>query len=84
MYQVYYTVYYISSLYKFTIQVYYHVSFYLWLIGSVLKHCKVAKYYEQDCLKTFFLISTLPAMIGISEKICSFASKKLVLSKNYQ
>ena len=27
----------------------YHVSFYLWLIGSVLKHCKVPKYYEQDC-----------------------------------
>ena len=26
----------------------YHVSFYLWLIGSVLKHCKVPKYYEQD------------------------------------
>ena len=27
----------------------YYVSFYLWLIGSVLKHCKVPKYYEQDC-----------------------------------
>ena len=27
----------------------YHVSFYLWLIGSVLKHCKVPKFYEQDC-----------------------------------
>ena len=27
----------------------YHVSFYLWLIGSLLKHCKVPKYYEQDC-----------------------------------
>ena len=27
----------------------YHVSFYLWLIGSVLKHCKVPKYYDQDC-----------------------------------
>ena len=26
----------------------YHVSFYLWLIGSVLKYCKVLKYYEQD------------------------------------
>ena len=26
----------------------YHVSFYLWLIGSVLKHWKVSKYYEQD------------------------------------
>ena len=27
----------------------YHVSFYLWLIGSSLKHCKVPKYYDQDC-----------------------------------
>ena len=27
----------------------YHVSFYLWLIGSVLKHCKVPKYYDHDC-----------------------------------
>ena len=27
----------------------YHVSFPLWLIGSVLKHCKVPKYYDQDC-----------------------------------
>ena len=26
----------------------YHVSFYLWLIESVLKHCKVPKYYDQD------------------------------------
>ena len=27
----------------------YQVSFYLWLIGSVLKHCKIPKYYFQDC-----------------------------------
>ena len=27
----------------------YHVSFYLWWIGSVLKYCKVPKYYDQDC-----------------------------------
>ena len=27
----------------------YHVSLYLWLIGSVLKHCKVPKDYDQDC-----------------------------------
>ena len=27
----------------------YHVSVYLWLIGSILKHCKVPKYYDQDC-----------------------------------
>ena len=29
----------------------YHLSFYLWLIESGLKHCKVPKYYDQDCLK---------------------------------
>ena len=27
----------------------YHVSLYLWLIGSVLTHCKVLKDYDQDC-----------------------------------
>ena len=27
----------------------YHVSFYFWLIGSVLKHCKVPKYNDRDC-----------------------------------
>ena len=27
----------------------YHVLFYLWLIGSALKHCKVPKYYDPDC-----------------------------------
>ena len=27
----------------------YRVSFYLSLIGSVLKHCTVPKYYEQGC-----------------------------------
>ena len=27
----------------------YQVSFYLWLIGSVLKYCKVPKYNGQDC-----------------------------------
>ena len=31
----------------------YHVSFYLWLIGSLLKHCKVPKYYNQDCSLMF-------------------------------
>ena len=30
----------------------YHVPFYLWLIGSVLRHCKVPKYYDQDCSST--------------------------------
>ena len=59
----------------------YHVSFYLWVIGSVLKHCKVPKYYEQDCLKFFFLISTLPAKIGISEKKAHLLQKSLFCQK---
>ena len=59
----------------------YHVSFYLWLIGSVLKHCKVPKYYDQDCLKLFFLISTLPAKIGISEKKAHLLQKTLFCQK---
>ena len=44
----------------------YQVLFCLWLMEPLLKHCKVPKYYKQDCLKIFFLISTLLAMIGIS------------------
>ena len=31
----------------------YQVSFYLWWTGSVLKYCKVPKYYDQDCSFTF-------------------------------
>ena len=27
----------------------YQASFYLWQLGPVLKHCKVPKYYDQDC-----------------------------------
>ena len=46
----------------------YHVSFCLWLIGSVLKHCKVPKYYDHDFLKIFFLLSTLAVAIPISGK----------------
>ena len=30
----------------------YHVSFYFWLIWSVLKHRKAQKYYDQDCRRT--------------------------------
>ena len=36
----------------------YHVSFYLWLIGSVLKHCKVSKYYDQDCRLCLYFVKT--------------------------
>ena len=44
---------------------------------SVLKHCKVPKYFEQDCLKIYFFISTLPAMIGISGKNVHLPQKTL-------
>ena len=37
-------------------------------MGLLLKHCKVPKYYGQDCVKIFFLVSTLRMMIEISEK----------------
>ena len=53
----------------------YHVSFYLWSIGCVLKHCQVRKYYEHHCLKTLFLLPTLPTMIPIFGKKHSFDSK---------
>ena len=60
----------------------YHVSFYLWLIWPVLTHCKVPKYYEQDCLNFFFfLISTLPEKIGISEKKAHFLQKSFFCQK---
>ena len=52
----------------------YHVSFYLWLIRSILKHSTVPK-YEQDCLKIFFLFSTLPMMIQISGKKAHLVKK---------
>ena len=50
----------------------YQVLFYFCLIKFVLKHCKVPKYYQKDCLKVFFLLSTLPVMIRISRKNSSF------------
>ena len=60
----------------------YQVSFYLWLFGPVLNYKKVPKYYDQDCLKTFLFLSTLPVMIQLSGKSTNFRSKMLVRSKN--
>ena len=45
-----------------------HLTLYWWLIGSVLTHCKIPKYYDQDCLKYFFLLFTDPRMIETSGK----------------
>ena len=61
----------------------YQVSFYLWQIGPVLKHCKVPK-HVRDCLKVFLLLSTLSMMIQVSGKSAHLAQKKLVLSKKCQ
>ena len=44
-------------------------------MGFVLKYCKVPKYYDEDCLKIFFLPSTLPMMIQISGKNAHLAKK---------
>ena len=51
------------------------VSFYLWLAGPAPKHCKVPKYYDQDCLKIFFFLSTYPMMIQISGKNAHLVQK---------
>ena len=53
----------------------YQISFYLWWIVSVVKYCKIPKYYDQDCLKIFFLFSALPMMIQISGKSVHLAQK---------
>ena len=37
----------------------YHVSFYLWLIGSSLKHCKVPKYYDHNCSSVLSVASSV-------------------------
>ena len=55
------------------------VSFYLWLIGLVLKYWKVPKFHNADCLKTFLLFSTLSMIIQVSGKKCSFGSTQSVL-----
>ena len=57
----------------------YHVSFYLWLIWSLLKHCKVPKYYEQDCRSTLLsnvasLVLLLPHLV-VEERLFSITCK---------
>ena len=54
----------------------YHVSFYLWLIGSVLQHCKVPKYYDQDCR---YQTSTWTDNFEFLDQICP---KRIFLVKN--
>ena len=63
---------------QFVYQVFYaryQVSFYLWRVRHVLKHCEVPKYYFDLCNWM---------MIQVSGKSVQLAQKTLVLSKNYQ
>ena len=46
--------------------------------SDLLKYCKVPKYHDQDFLKIFLLLSTLPKMVQVP----IFNSKKLILPEN--
>lgn len=59
------------------------VSFYLWRIGPLLKNCNAQKYYDQDCLTTFHLLSTLSNNSNFWKKPL-LGSKKKVLWKIYK
>ena len=61
--------------------------FYLRLKGQLLKHCKIPKYFDQDCLKVLFFPSTLPMMIQFLENMIISVKnvsplKKLPISKS--
>ena len=49
------------------------VSFHLWRNGPVLKHCKIPKFFDEDCLK---ILSVLPMMIQVFRKSAHFGLKK--------
>ena len=59
------------------LSVLYQISRSLLLVANRIctKYCKVPKHYDQDCLKFFFLLSTLPMMIQISGKSTHLAQK---------
>ena len=44
----------------------YQVSFYLWWIGSVLKYCKLPKYYDQDCSSLEVICMVMPFRLCFS------------------
>ena len=44
-------------------------------------HCPVPKFYKQDYLKIFYLLSTLPMMIEISGKSAHLAQKSYFFQK---
>ena len=49
-------------------------------MGPVIKHCKVPKYYDQDCLKRLLLLSTLQVIIQVPRKSAHIGFK--ILSEN--
>ena len=62
----------------------YQYLFYLRQVGPVLKNCKVPKYYDQDCLQIFPLLSTVPVPVSrkkvhLAQKVSSI--KKLPVNK---
>ena len=54
--------------------------FYLWPIRPALK-CKVPKYYDQDYLKIFLLLYTLPMMIQVTGKSIHLTQKNTSIEK---
>ena len=50
----------------------------------LLKHCKVQKYCDQDCLKIFFFLSALPVIIQVFGKNTHWLQKCQSSQKNYQ
>ena len=50
----------------------------------LLRHCKVQKYCDQDCLKIFFFLSALPVIIRVFGKNTHWLQKCQSSQKNYQ
>ena len=59
----------------------YQILLYLWWRGLVPKFPKVPKYYDQDCLKMFVLLSTRIVTIKISRKGVHLVQKSLFYQK---
>ena len=51
----------------------YEVSFCLWRIGPVLKHCKVPKYYNQDCSRLQITLVEKGKLISKKRKNCQIS-----------
>ena len=49
---------------------------YLWRVENFLKYWKVSKYYIQDCLRTFLLLSTFWIMTQVSKTSSIFSQKR--------